>query len=691
MPPDNSGIVWAEPDRSSPLFKAVRELGDASAKTVGHLPFAAWDDYASRRHILVAINSASDGDEQMMGYTAYRLPRDEVVVAQLVVHPSHRGKGVARAIVQELSKRYESRRGIRLRCRRDFAVNNLWPQLGFISRGERPGRQKSGSILTEWWRDHGHLDLMSWQGSPPHIIPVLIDSNVFFDLHVEADAHDRQDIETLKTLDGDRIDIIFSPETFNEIQRNKSKMHRDRLVSIANSYPHLTVSPSVVQEWEARLRSLVDRPIVRPQDISDLRHVAYALSGGIEVLVTRDRPARHRFEGVADKLGLRVTTVDEVVPLIDAQENRPAYAPQALLGTEFKLFEMTADHRALVAHLLANESGERRTELDATLDGLARGRPLSTRSLLTDPNGDAIAVVGAIPVGRLLEVPLLRLAATALEETIAAQLVNQLRTLANAAGSQVVRVVDRHCGPVLARALEEDGFFPTGQSWTGVTLCGAYSRLQTAEFLTGIASEHQLRSLDTFVAWLNADAPSPYQAQAMEHRFRPLRLLDVDLPTFIVPIRDKYSSDLFGYPQHLFSRPDHLGISLEHVYYRAGKSNESAPARLLWYLSGDKYSEVFACSTLVDVVDANAKDLYRRYRRLGVYTYADVAEAASSTGEARALHVIDTHVFPTPVNGRMLRSSYARHRQPFSVQWPTLLQQDLATDLLVRGFDDRGA
>jgi hypothetical protein len=108
---------------------------------------------------------------------------------------------------------------------------------------------------------------------------------------------------------------------------------------------------------------------------------------------------------------------------------------------------------------------------------------------------------------------------------------------------------------------------------------------------------------------------------------------------------------------------------------------------VLWYLSGEKFSEVFACSTLMDVVDSDAKSLYRRFKRLGVYTYADVATAAAKGGTARALHVIDTHQFRRPINGRTLRESYKKHRQTFSVQWPTLLQPELAADLLMRGYD----
>lgn len=156
------------PGPSDALFAAVRELGDAHRKFVGLLPFEAWRDYAERGQVLVAIDdSAVPGDglrAAVAGYTAYRTPRDEVVIAHLVVNPVARGKGVARVLVDELSRIYSKRRGIAAACRADFEANTMWPRLGFVPMGSKPGRGRDQQTLTYWWRDHGHPDLMTWSG-----------------------------------------------------------------------------------------------------------------------------------------------------------------------------------------------------------------------------------------------------------------------------------------------------------------------------------------------------------------------------------------------------------------------------------------------------------------------------------------------------------------------------------------------
>ena len=76
-----------------------------------------------------------------------------------------RRRGIARLLVDELTYRYGDRRGITVRCRRDFEANKMWLHLGFVALGDRPGRSIEGHPLTTWWRDHGHPDLMTWDGA----------------------------------------------------------------------------------------------------------------------------------------------------------------------------------------------------------------------------------------------------------------------------------------------------------------------------------------------------------------------------------------------------------------------------------------------------------------------------------------------------------------------------------------------
>jgi predicted transcriptional regulator len=148
---------------------------------------------------------------------------------------------------------------------------------------------------------------------------------------------------------------------------------------------------------------------------------------------------------------------------------------------------------------------------------------------------------------------------------------------------------------------------------------------------------------------------------------------------WLIPIQPKYSAALFGFPQELelFARPDELGISVEQVYYRGGRSGETAPARVLWYVSGPSQGLVMGRSELIEVVDAPWDVAYRRFRRLGVYTRADVQRTSDSRGLVRALRVINTEAFDRPLPLSRLQRFAADVGHGLQLQSPSRIGPDL--------------
>jgi hypothetical protein len=163
------------------------------------------------------------------------------------------------------------------------------------------------------------------------------------------------------------------------------------------------------------------------------------------------------------------------------------------------------------------------------------------------------------------------------------------------------------------------------------------------------------------------------------------QVVDAPVPCWLVPIKPAFSSQLFGYPQELFPRQDSLGISIEHVYYRGGKSGESAPGRILWYVSGAM--EVIAVSDLVEVADGDATELWRRFRRLGVYDRRQVLAAANkASGKVRALRVVNTQPFLYRISLRTLRGLAARNGQTLRLRSASQVNAGLCADVMRRGL-----
>ena len=611
-----------------------------------------------------------------MGYVAYRVPRDEVRIAQLVVDPESRGRGIARLLVDELKHTHASRRGIGLRCRRDWDASTAWPKLGFTSLGERPGRSAAGSLLTEWWLDFGHPDLMSWAPGETETA-AIIDANVFLDLHgcVGPDAElTKQMLESLS----DRLDLVVSAELLIELNRGEDPTERQRLIQLASArYPQVRADPAKVDEWSAQLmESTNPSGDLSPQDRSDIRHVAWAAAAGVPIVLTRDDRASKRLEGVARaKADVIVCHPSTLPAVLHERESTGAYAPAALAGTQYEVQEIT-DNLALAADFLDTGASERRQHFDRRIRQLAAQRPTSSLRLIRDAVGTPRALLGTTSGSSGLQVTIARLKKGLLEATLAAHLVDMVRRTAAESRQALMQISDPHCSDRLRKAFRTDGFVDTDAGILGLGLDARVSRHEVADLVHA--------HLPTEIRDATADLKIAQQATpaaVLEHALRPLRVLDADLPTWLVPIRQQWASDLFGYPDMLTTRDNDLGLGIEHVFYKRQKAGEHAPGRVLWYMNSPG-SEVFGCSLLTRVDDAPAQDLFRRYRRLGVYKFADVQACERRDGKARALNVADTELFPRPISLRRLRELAAGHDHPLQLQGASRVSPQLFSSII---------
>ncbi|MFJ8669736.1 GNAT family N-acetyltransferase [Streptomyces sp. NPDC093600] len=119
------------------LLNAVIALGDRYTKYLGLLTPPAYRKHAEDDGLLVAL----DGEE-VVGYALFGLPKRSLHVrlAHLCVAEEHRGKGVARELIEAIRARHAHRLGIRAKCRRDYGLSDMWTALGFVPRGETLGR-----------------------------------------------------------------------------------------------------------------------------------------------------------------------------------------------------------------------------------------------------------------------------------------------------------------------------------------------------------------------------------------------------------------------------------------------------------------------------------------------------------------------------------------------------------------------
>lgn len=229
-------MIVREIDQFSNYLAAVKALGAANSQTLGFFPDGAFDDYARRRQIIVAL----DENQTFLGYLLYRLSQDRAIIVHLCVDPSKRSRGIGTRLFGYLRDSVKDLRGIGLRCRRDYEASKLWQKLGLVAQYEQPGRGKKGTNLTFWWFDNGHPTLFTDAivEQVKSKICVAIDSNVFFDLYDPARVGYTESTSLQADWLSDAIELCVTDEILNDINRSEDETERQRARSLVKRFSH---------------------------------------------------------------------------------------------------------------------------------------------------------------------------------------------------------------------------------------------------------------------------------------------------------------------------------------------------------------------------------------------------------------------------------------------------------------------
>lgn len=658
-------------------------LGNQNSKTLGFLPHAVYKEAAAAGTLIALVV-----DTAVVAYALYTLPRQCVRLWQLCVSKEFRGHGHARLLIETISERHGDRTGISLLCRSDYSENKMWPHLRFKPTGTTPGHGHDRMELTAWWLDHGHPDLFS--ASDPYApLKVMIDLNVFADIESGYVRSKNQESKALADITlADQLELVISTELHTEIQRLPSGSERERQLQATRNYRTIRSDARAIDraaQWITSQVSAAGGPDLSTNtgDISDVRHLAEAYLSGVTVLSTRDEQFIEWSAHVVSDTEVRVMLPSDVILHVDELARAQEYQPAQLEQTQYTLRRVASRAEADLLPFLRVEQGERKADYLALVRGmLAQGHRIEP-IVLRDPSGAPIALCITNVDEDSLLVQILRINSRRLEDTVVRQMLFYIRKQAVASGLSIMRICDPHLSLSIVQAMREDGFIPHENSWIGfaVPACGNAVKVDLALSRAGSLVGLNLQQL-------RPELSAPIAAD-LERRLWPAKIIDSKLPSFLIPIKPEFSTELFGIPPSLMLRSDTLGISREHVYYRSPRPNrETAPARLLWYGSGaDKRSgltAVIGCSRLEQVIVAKPADLHRQFRHLGVWKQERITAAAAG-GRARCLRFADTEIFSTPVPLRRLRDLGRRYQTNLILQSPQKIPSDLFAAIYEEG------
>ena len=653
---DSFSIAEVPPEGDQ--FDQVLALHKAAKNHLGFLPDEGFRDRAAADTLLATLDAG-----RVLGYVLFDLRRNHVKIVHLCVCAEARGRGIARALIEEVADRYSDLSGIVLACRRDYPADSLWPRLGFTPLTDRPGRSNAGHLLTTWLRDHGHPNLFSELPTDREF--VAIDQMVLEDLTVVR-PHGPESVHLTEDWVGELIELCVTDQVFQETHECEDEQLRKRLRSSAQKRRHIArgaIPPQSLLSELARLAPGAGQ--------GDHRHLALAILGGASYFVTRDVPLLESADLIAEQKSISVLWPHELIDALDRSRRYGIYEPAALQGTAISEAPLSVEQlNGFAAALLNYGAGERIARMRSEL-----------RQAFANPDREVIALrsrSGTILGGLIrarepgsLRLELLRVSGRdARAKALARQLVFAQRQLAAAERIAEVEVADANLAATAIGALEAEGFHKAEQSWS----CSVRRGILDCKELP-IAERDQLG------------------AAARERASWPLKVTGAGVPTFMISIEPAWAEMLFDTVlagATLLPREEGLGLSREHVYYRGASRPVSLqpPSRILWYVKGGRHGhpegELRATSQLAQVMRGPAGALHRRFSHLGAWDEKDVLGAAGASGEVIALRFTDTELLDKPLSIPELKKLYAELGKPFQPPQSPVSVPEEVFDLLYR-------
>jgi predicted nucleic acid-binding protein len=659
-------------DESSPFLTEVKKLWRKNSDTLGFFPEGAFAEHAAKKSVIIAVSAQKD----IMGYLLYRTVKRGAgwpiaVIVHLCVANNHRGRGVAKNLVESLRKMtsYNFLR-VELKCRRDFEANKMWPHIGFTYDGDDIGR--AGLPLGRWYMAFRDLPLMALfrQKDLAKKFLAVIDSNILFRLQdpvvATAPAHERILCEEAKALlegwlDED-VTLAITNETLNEIERQNNYDERQRRRLFSKEFHRIESSQDKLEKVYERLEAYFTGT---PTDNlkSDIVQVSQAIAGNAFCLITQDLGLIKRADLVEREFGIKIMAPGEFVGHVDEVIREVQYCPKALGGSR-RLMKSTIHGRLppnIYSQFRYSPLGERKNEFEAQLRVFMAQPSRYVLELCSQSSGNHMVFIVYDRGSRgELAIPVLRIASSPFAQTVLRYVLRQIILTSFHEKCVITTIGDRSCGDRFSEALEEAGFSKIDGHWVKCNLPFAGDSEDLRAVLETQSDGVVLRNICSALS-AAMQTGDPIALVDIERRLWPAKILDANIPNYIISIKSGWAQHLFDEDlaaQTLYGAREEIALKHENVYYRRYRypAQVRGPARILWYVMKDhRYRnsmQLKACSFLDEVVTGKAKDLFKRFQRLGIYEWTDILRDAQKKPDnpLMALCFSNTEVFPHPID-----------------------------------------
>ncbi len=675
------------------LIKQVVELGTKNSKTLGHFPEGAYIEHAHRGFLICAHEK-----RQLLGYVLFSITqsKNSIRIIQLCIADEARNKGIAKSLLDTVKAKFRSSfKGIALSCRTDYSeASALWEKYGFKAMNKVRSRSKKENYLYKWWYDFGNPDLFSLSQASSPKQKVVLDSNIIIKLRSTEEYDNTGSQFLLEDWLVDIVDYYYVPEIFNEIKRDQDDIRANETRSFLTHFYEAKFDPDYRDDVFKSIDQIIPSNTIN--DVSDKRQLAESIASEIGYFVTTDKKLLDAGAKINQQYGIEVLRPIDVILTIHENVNRSNYESARLAGVIYDYNTLRSNQiDSLVENLLARDQGEKKHELRAKLTQSATDIQNNQVKVLRDKDAKVLGIWISELRSNDVYIPIIRTTKSKLANTLFKQFVSEAIKLAVDQHKHLIKISEIFIDTTDQETLEAMGFSLQGNIWVKfaarkvINSNQLFEISEMSEVLQEDRIKERLRDLSLTEFGIN-----------LERKLWPLKISNINIPVYIVPIKPYWASQLFDHyaaNDYMFGAQASLVWNRENIYYRnINPVSEKFPARILWYASSTKdknairTNSIVASSYLDEVITGEAKELFRRFEHYGIYEWKNIFKLAKSraSNHIKVLKFSDTEVYKRPVSFNTVNDILMKHdRKRNTFAAPLEISNQIFIELYRLGFE----
>ena len=686
------------PVEVTPYIEQVRDLGDANRSTLGFLRSSVYMEAAMKGRLWIAADRRK---RDLTGYLLFGGAYPHLKVVQVFVHPEFRSFGVARTLIEELKSQGEETNHLTLTARvaTELPANRFWQRLGFRVVQQVPGGKTSGRTINIYlleldapslFREY-HDDASSSVEDVQEIFypsrPILqtpsyvIDLNIFFDVVRNRDTGESARI--LSSAFNSEIKLHVTSEFVRELERHSQDLENDPVLEFAKGLPALPeLSPDTLKPLTETIRKILSPHATRigrerPNDVSDLIHLASCIHHRAYGFVTRDTTILQRASDLHERYSLRVISPSDLYDSHEEVDARPPRLTVAIGQQEISVSELHESDRPEAEAFLVGLG----IESSNALSCLASGTTHFPRvRLVARVENELVGIASWSASHGIVQDSMVYLyinedhptsynaIGCLLESSITFGSYGQLRRLDLEIGPSQIKTreiaISRGFRPLTLhggdtpRALTKISLkgIVTNYNWSSFK--GEFGTATGFELPLGMPRHEELVNTGVFLNRKTDGRRFAISLFDFETLISPGALICTGRPAVMIPIRPEYADELLpSTVRQLSALPGkEAALRLEKAYFSgAGRHGLLRPGKISVFYISRRRKEAVAAARITFSGSLTKTQAVLNLGRQGVLTEDEIHQTTNQKGEVTAFTFDNLISFPTCIPYRELK------------------------------------